>query len=153
MATLLVRLWLAVAEELGCTISTQAIDKPVIAMILEGAGLEPKSSKFEVKVARDAQNRTVVWSHSTDARSLFSRRFESSQGFRVKPDGEMSPKRNVRRAHVRTTFSLPDDGAPEPLQGVSWRAARLVAFANGVPALKRRLRAGEGVASPPRSIR
>ena len=153
LATLLVRLWLAVAEELGCGVTTQAIDKPVVAMILEAAGLEPRSSKFEVKVARDAQNRTVVWSHSTDARSLFSRRFESSQGFRVKPDGEMSPKRNVRRAHVRTTFSLPDDGAPEPLRGISWRAARLVAFANGVPALRRRLRAGEGVASPPRSIR
>ena len=153
LATLLVKLWLCIAQELGCTISTQAIDKPVIAMILEGAGLEPRSSKFEVKVARDAQNRTVVWSHSTDARSLFSRRFESSQGFRVKDEGEMSPKRNVRRAHVRTTFSLPDDGAPEPLRGISWRAARLVAFANGVPALKRRLRAGEGVASPPRSKR
>ena len=153
LATLLVKLWLCIAQELGCGIATQAIDKPVIAMILEGAGLEPRSSKFEVKVARDAQNRTVVWSHSTDARSLFSRRFESSQGFRVKPDGEMSPKRNVRRAHVRTTFSLPDDGAPEPLRGISWRAARLIAFANGVPALRRRLRAGEGVASPPRSIR
>ena len=71
----------------------------------------------------------------------------------VKADGEMSPKRTVRRAHVRTAFSLPDDGAPEPLRGISWRAARLVAFANGVPALRRRLRAGEGVASPPRSIR
>ncbi len=153
LATLLVRLWLCIAQELGCGITTQAIDKPVIAMILEGAGLEPRSSKFEVKVARDAQNRTVVWSHSTDARSLFSRRFESSQGFRVKDEGEMSPKRNVRRAHVRTTFALPLDRAPEPLQGISWRAARLVAFANGVPALKRRLRAGEGVASPPRSIR
>ena len=121
--------------------NTQAIDKPVCA-ILE-AGPEPWSSSSQVKVARDAQNRTVVWSHSTDARSLFSRRFESSQGFRVKADGEMSPKRNVRRAHVRTTFSLPDDGAPEPLLGVSWRAARLIAFANGVPALRRRLRAGE----------
>ena len=53
----------------------------------------------------------------------------------------MSPKRNVRRAHVRTTFALPLDRAPEPLQGISWRAARLVAFANGVPALRRRLRA------------
>ena len=152
LATLLVRLWLAVARELGCGVTTQAIDKPVVAVILEAAGLEPRSSKFEVKVARDAQNRTVVWSHSTDARSLFSRRFESSQGFRVKDEGEMSPKRNVRRAHVRTTFSL-GDRAPEPLRGISWRAARLIAFANGVPALKRRLRAGEGVASPPRSIR
>jgi len=153
LATLLVRLWLCIAQELGCGITTQAIDKPVVAVILEAAGLEPRSSKFEVKVARDAQNRTVVWSHSTDARSLFSRRFESSQGFRVKDEGEMSPKRNVRRAHVRTTFALPLDRAPEPLQGISWRAARLIAFANGVPALRRRLRAGEGVASPPRSIR
>ena len=102
----------------------------------------PHGRVTQVKVARDAQNRTVVWSHSTDARSLFSRRFESSQGFRVKADGEMSPKRNVRRAHVRTTFALPLDRAPEPLQGISWRAARLVAFANGVPALRRRLRAG-----------
>ena len=64
----------------------------------------PHGRVTQVKVARDAQNRTVVWSHSTDARSLFSRRFESSQGFRVKDEGEMSPKRNVRRAHVRTTF-------------------------------------------------
>ena len=48
LATLLVRLWLAVADELGCGITTQAIDKPVVAVILEAAGLEPRSSKFEV---------------------------------------------------------------------------------------------------------
>ena len=48
LATLLVKLWLAVAEELGCGITTQAIDKPVVAVILEAAGLEPRSSKFEV---------------------------------------------------------------------------------------------------------
>ena len=48
LATLLVRLWLCIAQELGCGITTQAIDKPVVAVILEAAGLEPRSSKFEV---------------------------------------------------------------------------------------------------------
>ena len=46
LATLLVRLWLAVAEELGCGITTQAIDKPVVAVILGDGG--PRAAVVEV---------------------------------------------------------------------------------------------------------
>ena len=146
LATFLVHIWLGLARELGCAARSARIDKPVLCLVLAAAGLVPDKRALAVRVAREEEGGAVVWSESDargDANDIFSKQFRGSQRLRVKARGEAAPA-DARTAYVRAVFSFPRGARPPPLAGAAWRPARLVAFANGLPTLRERLRTGEG---------
>ena len=71
LATLLVKLWLCIAQELGCGINNAGHRQARRCRYFwRAAGLEPRSSKFEVDAASEARAEPVV---EVDAMSRASR--------------------------------------------------------------------------------
>jgi len=152
-AVLVVAIFLALADELGAAAATRAIDKPLLALALSAAGLSPVKTSWGVYVARDPRNgargAALVWAADTgrDARCIFSNALCKSQRLRVKAPDEPPPE-DARLAHVKTAYfrcRSPAPAATTAPPDLTWYPARLLAFANGIPDLRRHLlRADDG---------